>query len=58
MERRLVSPTHAQEKQVGLPLNGTHQLLAYTDDVSLLGDNTHTRHEEKRKLQLMLASFV
>jgi hypothetical protein len=24
---------------VGLKLNGTHQLLAYTDDVNLLGDN-------------------
>jgi hypothetical protein len=28
-----------QEKQVGLKLNGTHQLLAYDDDVNLLGDN-------------------
>jgi hypothetical protein len=27
---------------VGLKLNGTHQLLAYTDDVNLLGDNTDT----------------
>jgi hypothetical protein len=25
-----------QENQVGLKLNGTHQLLAYTDDVNLL----------------------
>jgi hypothetical protein len=24
---------------VGLKLNGTHQLLAYTNDVNLLGDN-------------------
>jgi hypothetical protein len=30
------------EKQVGLKLNGTHQLLAYTDDVNLLGDNIDT----------------
>jgi hypothetical protein len=29
-----------QKNQVGLKLNGTHQLLAYTDDVTLLGDNT------------------
>jgi hypothetical protein len=29
----------AQENQVGLKLNGTHQLLAYDDDVNLLGDN-------------------
>jgi hypothetical protein len=28
-----------QENQVGLKLNGTHQLLAYTNDVNLLGDN-------------------
>jgi hypothetical protein len=28
-----------QENQVGLKLNRTHQLLVYTDDVNLLGDN-------------------
>jgi hypothetical protein len=27
-----------QEYQVGLKLNGTNQLLAYADDVNLLGD--------------------
>jgi hypothetical protein len=27
---------------VGLKLNGTHQLLAYTDDVNLLGYNIDT----------------
>jgi hypothetical protein len=31
-----------QEDQVGLKLNGTHQLLAYADDVNLLGDNIDT----------------
>jgi hypothetical protein len=28
-----------QENQMGLKLNGAHQLLAYTDDVNLLGYN-------------------
>jgi hypothetical protein len=28
-----------QGNQVGLKLNGTHRLLAYADDVNLLGDN-------------------
>jgi hypothetical protein len=31
-----------QENQMGLKLNGTHQLLIYADDVSLLDDNTDT----------------
>jgi hypothetical protein len=30
-----------QENQAGLKLNGTHQLLAYDDDVNLLGDNRY-----------------
>jgi hypothetical protein len=31
-----------QENQVGLKFNGTHQLLAYADDVNLLGDDAGT----------------
>jgi hypothetical protein len=31
-----------QENQVGLKLNGTRQLLAYADEVNLMGDNIGT----------------
>jgi hypothetical protein len=31
-----------QENQVGVKLNGTHQFLAYAEDVNLLGDNIDT----------------
>jgi hypothetical protein len=31
-----------QDNQLGLQLNGTHQLLAYADDVNLLGHNIDT----------------
>jgi hypothetical protein len=32
------------EKQVGLKLNGTDLLLAYADDVNLLGDTINKKH--------------
>jgi hypothetical protein len=31
-----------QDKQEGLKLKGTHQLLAYADDVNILGQNIDT----------------
>ena len=31
-----------QVNQDGLKLNGTHQLLAYADDVNILGGSAHT----------------
>jgi hypothetical protein len=46
-----------QKNQVGLNLNGTHQLLAYPDDVNLLGDNIDTiRHSIRNLLSSCLPS--
>jgi hypothetical protein len=38
----------AQDNQVGLKFNGTHQLLVYANDVNLLGDNTDTIKEAQK----------
>jgi hypothetical protein len=39
-----------QDNQVGLKLNWSHQLLAYADDVSLLGDNIGTINKNTQTL--------
>jgi hypothetical protein len=39
-----------QENQVGLKLNGTHQLLVYADNVNLLGDNIDTMEKNTETL--------
>jgi hypothetical protein len=38
-----------QENQVGLKQNGKHQLVAYADDVNLLGDNIGTIKKKTSK---------
>ena len=39
-----------QVNQDGLKLNGTHQLLAYIDDVNILGGGIHTLKENAEAL--------
>jgi hypothetical protein len=39
-----------QENQEGLILNGTHQLLAYYDDVNIVGENTDTTQKNTKAL--------
>jgi len=39
-----------QVNQDGLKLNGTHQLLAYADDVNILGGSVHTMKEKAEAL--------
>ena len=39
-----------QVNQNGLKLNGTHQFLAYADDVNILGGSTHTLQENAEAL--------
>jgi hypothetical protein len=39
-----------QVNQAGFLLNGTHQLLAYADDVNILGGSVHTVKENAEAL--------
>jgi hypothetical protein len=41
---------NVQENQAGLKLNGTHQLLAYADDVNLLGYNMDAVYKNEETL--------
>ena len=43
-----------QVNQDGLKLNGTHQLLAYADDVNILGGSIHTLKENAEAVVLLL----
>ena len=43
-----------QVNQDGLMLNGTHQLLAYADDINILGGSIHTVKENVEALELLL----
>jgi len=42
--------TRVQINKDGLKLNGTHQILAYSDDVNILGGSIHTLKENAEVL--------
>jgi hypothetical protein len=43
-----------QEKQVGLKMNGTHQLPPYADDVNLLEDDIETIKRNTRNTESLI----
>lgn len=50
---RRYRPYIVQESQVGLEVNGTHELLIYADGVKLLSStiHTHEKHRNSRRCQ-------
>jgi len=46
-----------QVNQDGLKLNGTHQFLAYAEDVNILGGSVHTVKESAEALVVLLRSL-
>jgi hypothetical protein len=46
-----------QENQVGLKLNGTHQLLVYVDDLNLLEDKLDTKKKTTEYLTVASREF-
>jgi hypothetical protein len=44
-----------QVNKEGLQLNGTHQLLAYADDVNILGGNVHA---VKKNTEALVAAYI